>query len=348
MALYRTLSQRLLSCPRAPPLPPTAVSIVASPPRVADPAHPPLRREYFTSPESPEGGILRRFFQRRSLTQAAAGVLPDFLSFPVGDRLRERLRSIGTPGHRLRLDGLSRPTHASVVPQGGLSVVEARKLLKLACMERLKSKLRAISESSITYEQYLKICNQACENEDQAVELAKTMDETGNVIVLGNTVFLRPEQVAKSMEAILHQTIVMPDDPRRAELGSMEEEKSEIDSKARAQVRAELYCGLGFIVMQTLGFMRLTFWELSWDVMEPICFFVTSLHFTLAYWFFLRTSTEPSFEGYFGRRFRTKQMKLIRNRNFNIDRYNELRNFFYLNQFESQREKAHVRALGTC
>ncbi|KAK4781948.1 hypothetical protein SAY86_016050 [Trapa natans] len=281
--------------PTSSSTPPTAVSIVASTPLVADPAHPPLRREYFTSPETPEGGILRRFFQRRSLTQAAAGVLPDFLSFPVGDRLRERLRSIGTPGHRLRLDGLSPPTHASVVPQDGLSVVEARKLLKLACMERLKSKLRAISESSITYEQYLKICNQACENEDHAVELAKTMDEIGNVIVLGNigqsrrVISVNANNswptgfVAKSMEAILHQTIVMHDDPRRVELGSMEEEKSEIDSKARAQVRAELYCGLGFIVMQTLGFMRLTFWELSWDVMEPICFFVTSLHFTLAY-----------------------------------------------------------------
>ncbi|PKI70324.1 hypothetical protein CRG98_009290 [Punica granatum] len=79
----------------------------------------------------------------------------------------------------------------------------------------------------------------------------------------------------------------------------MEEHKSAIDRKARVQVLAELYCGLGFLVAQMLAFMRLTFWELTWDVMEPICFFVTSLHFALAYGFFLGTSTEPSFKGYF-------------------------------------------------
>ncbi|KAK4779396.1 hypothetical protein SAY86_006924 [Trapa natans] len=325
MALRRALSERLLSCLRAPPSPRAAISDLLPLP-ASDPAHTHLGREKSVSSE---GGFLWRFLHRRTLTQAAASVLPEFLSLPVGDRLRERLKSIGASGHRLRLEDLSPPVPASGQSSGRLSVAEARKLLRLASMERLKSELRAISESSITYEQYLKICNQASENEDKAIELAKTMDEAGNVIVLGEVVFLRPEQIAKSMEAILHQTTAMPDDPRRAELVRMEEEKSKIDRKARAQVRAELYCGLGFMVTQTLGFMRLTFWELSWDVMEPICFFVTSLHFALAYGFFLRTSTEPSFEGYFGRRFRTKQMKLMRDSNFNMDRYNELCRIFY-------------------
>ncbi|XP_031401029.1 calcium uniporter protein 4, mitochondrial-like [Punica granatum] len=96
----------------------------------------------------------------------------------------------------------------------------------------------------------------------------------------------------------------------------MEEHKSAIDRKARVQVLAELYCGLGFLVAQMLAFMRLTFWELTWDVMEPICFFVTSLHFALAYGFFLGTSTEPSFKGYFNQRFRTKQRSFLDNKYF--------------------------------
>lgn len=104
----------------------------------------------------------------------------------------------------------------------------------------------------------------------------------------------------------------------------MERQKEMIDDKARAQVRAELYCGLGFLTIQTLGFMRLTFWELSWDVMEPICFFVTSLHFAFAYLFFIRTSTEPTFQGYFHRRFKAKQERLMKTHNFDIHRYNEL------------------------
>lgn len=142
---------------------------------------------------------------------------------------------------------------------------------------------------------------------------------------------LRDFQVAKSMETIISQSIAAPSDPRRKELEQMEQQKAQIDKKAETLVRAELYCGLGFLVAQTLGFMRLTFWELSWDVMEPICFFVTSLHFALAYAFFLRTAREPSFEGFFQRRFRTKQQRLMKIHNFDIEKYNQLKRACYTN-----------------
>ncbi|KAM7521093.1 hypothetical protein LguiB_020055 [Lonicera macranthoides] len=131
------------------------------------------------------------------------------------------------------------------------------------------------------------------------------------------------------MEKLISQTIANPNDPRKEELVEMEKLKAIIDKKAESLVRGELYCGLGFVVVQTLGFMRLTFWELTWDVMEPICFFVTSLHFAIAYGFFLRTSKEPSFQSYFQRRFKVKQEKLMKTHNFDIEKYNQLCNAFY-------------------
>lgn len=130
------------------------------------------------------------------------------------------------------------------------------------------------------------------------------------------------------MQSLISRFIPAPNDPRREELQQMEDRKAAIDEKARAGVRAELYCGLGLTTVQTLGFMRLTFWELSWDVMEPICFFVASLHFVAAYAFFLRTSREPSFEGFFRRRFETKRRKLFEAHNFDVRRYDELRALF--------------------
>lgn len=139
------------------------------------------------------------------------------------------------------------------------------------------------------------------------------------------------------MEALISQSFGMPNDPRRKELAKLEHQKAVIDEKARSLVRRELYCGLGFVALQTLGFMRLTFWELSWDVMEPICFFMTSLHFALAYAFFLRTSREPSFEGYFQTRFKIKQEKLFNLHNFDIERYNKLCEAFYPNRYNHKK-----------
>ncbi|KAG0490772.1 hypothetical protein HPP92_007635 [Vanilla planifolia] len=115
-------------------------------------------------------------------------------------------------------------------------------------------------------------------------------------------------------------------DPRSTELREMETEKAIIDTKAEAQVKRELWAGLGLVLLQTTVFIRLTFWELSWDVMEPICFFTTSTSFMLGYAFFLRTANEPSFEGFFAGRFASRQQRLMKAHGFNLHRFNELRN----------------------
>ncbi|XP_057974879.1 calcium uniporter protein 4, mitochondrial [Malania oleifera] len=285
-----------------------------------------FHREFLTAPDSVHNGFFRRFLQRRGINQSAR--LPESLSLQVCDRLMEKLRTVnGVTGDRLWLEGLSPPTPENY-SHDGISVQDAKKILRIARLEQLKSRLRQIPRNSIPHSEFIQICGEGCSNRDQGAEVAKMLDESGNVIVLGNIVFLRPEQVAKSMEAIISETSAGPNDPRRKELEELEKQKATIDERARAQVRGELYCGLGFLVAQTLGFMRLTFWELSWDVMEPICFFVTSLHFALGYAFFLRTSSEPSFEGYFQRRFKAKQKRLMEAQNFDVERYKELRKAF--------------------
>ena len=54
-------------------------------------------------------------------------------------------------------------------------------------------------------------------------------------------------------------------------------------------VRRILWAGLLAFVLQWVTFLRLTFWELSWDVMEPVCYFVSSAGGISAYCYFLAT-----------------------------------------------------------
>ena len=131
-------------------------------------------------------------------------------------------------------------------------------------------------------------------------------------------------QVVKSIENMIPFSSSNHHSSQREELRKMEEEKAEIDRRAASQVRKELWCGMVFIVAQTAALMRATFWELSWDVMEPICFYLTSIYFMAGYAFFIRTSKEPSFEGFFTSRFATKQKRLMKARNFDLTRFNEL------------------------
>lgn len=137
-------------------------------------------------------------------------------------------------------------------------------------------------------------------------------------------------QVTKAVEGVIPLPSANPNrnDPRRKEYEEMEKQKAAIDKKADALVRRELWCGLGYFAVQTAAFMRLTFWELSWDVMEPVCFFVTSSSVVGSYLFFLKTAKEPTFEGFYKSRFSTKQKKLMKLHDFDVERYNQLRRIF--------------------
>uniref|UniRef100_A0A0D9XL69 Calcium uniporter protein C-terminal domain-containing protein n=1 Tax=Leersia perrieri TaxID=77586 RepID=A0A0D9XL69_9ORYZ len=282
---------------------------------------------------TPAYGLRRRFLQEQTAfrSSTAAGVPPDRRHglIPLADRIRD----LGVAFPRINLDGLVPPApsareDSSPSPVGvGLTVEEARKVLRATQMEAARARLRASGAGAVPYAEFLRLCCDAA-GPDSGASVARALDESGSVIVLGKTVFLRPEMVVKAIEKVIPITQSPPvaeDNPAREELKAMEAQKVDIDRTAVLQVRRELWMGLAYLVVQTAGFMRLTFWELSWDVMEPICFYVTSMYFMAGYAFFLRTKKEPSFEGFFESRFAAKQKRLMHARDFDLRRYDELR-----------------------
>lgn len=205
MALRKTLSKRLFDGFKSTPPSALELAPISAPPcqSIVPPSasETTSRREYFTSPDSAEKGFFRRFFHRRAVYHhSAANRLPEFLSLPVGEKLREKLKGINIAGDRLSLDSLVPPAPNPDAGDllDGISVNDAKKILRLSHMEKLKVKLREIPKTSISYSEFVRICVEGCKNEDQGAEFAKMLDESGNVIVLGNVVFLRPEQVLNS------------------------------------------------------------------------------------------------------------------------------------------------------
>lgn len=114
------------------------------------------------------------------------------------------------------------------------------------------------------------------------------------------------------------------DDPMREELRILQEKKEQIDVQAHKQVRRILWGGLGISILQLALFFRLTFWEFSWDVMEPIAFFTTTTGLILGYGYFLMTSRDPSYQDLMKRLFLSRQRKLFLKRNFDVHRFKEL------------------------
>ncbi|KAL5173341.1 Calcium uniporter protein 2, mitochondrial [Glycine soja] len=300
MAFKKTLAQRLLNITKISNYRISSSEVRSPNPTKADIA--------------PDPGDNRRFLHKRT-----AVFPPELRPPPPAGSLLQRLREMDISKSRIRLDGLAPPeTDQPVAPE------HVRKVIRAVQIETVKSKLRKVPQSCVSYSEFIRMCSENCSDQEQAMSVAKILDDSASVIIIGDVVFLRPEQVAQTIQSLLTVPEPKMHESVRKELEELEKEKATIDNKANTMVRRELWAGLGFLVVQTAAFMRLTFWELSWDVMEPICFYVTSMYFMAGYAFFLRTSKEPCFEGFYQSRFSSKQKRLMKLHNFDIERYNEL------------------------
>ncbi|CAJ1970798.1 unnamed protein product [Sphenostylis stenocarpa] len=214
--------------------------------------------------------------------------------------------------------------------KGSMSFREARKLMRLANVESLKTKLGQEGKEIIPYCQLLEECEKmgVARNTEEATAFAKCLDDAGVVLLYRDKVYLHPDKVVDMVRRAVPLELTDDDGPAKEELRKLEEQKMEIDKLAHSQVRRILWSGLGFGVFTVGLFFRLTFWEFSWDVMEPITYFTTSTGLVVGYSYFLFTSRDPTYQDFMKRLFLSRQRILHKNFNFDVKRYHELQRRF--------------------
>lgn len=188
MALKKTLAQRLFNISKISTQNLTNCRISSSSTQARIPPKP---NRSNIAPDPGDNGIFRRFLHKRAILQPSLS--PELRSLPIGENLMNKLKSIGIAQDRIRLDVLTTPPAAA--ERSGLSVEDAKKLLRMAQLEAVRSRLREIQQSWIPYPEFVSICGEGCSDPEEGKGIGKQLDESGSVIVLRNVVFLRPEQV---------------------------------------------------------------------------------------------------------------------------------------------------------
>ncbi|KAG7035330.1 Calcium uniporter protein 6, mitochondrial [Cucurbita argyrosperma subsp. argyrosperma] len=181
-----------------------------------------------------------------------------------------------------------------------VSSAEAKRLMRLVNVEALKMKLGTEGKEAIGYSELLEACKSMgmARSNDEAAAFARVLDEAGVVLLFRDKVYLHPDK--------------------------LQEKKEDIDVLAHKQVRRILWTGLGLAIVQVGLFFRLTFWEFSWDVMEPIAFFTTTTGLVMGYAYFLFTSRDPTYQDLLKRLFLSRQRKLFKKHSFDVCRFKEL------------------------
>ncbi|KAH6814456.1 calcium uniporter [Perilla frutescens var. frutescens] len=218
-----------------------------------------------------------------------------------------------------------------------MTYAEAKRLMRLVNVEALKDKLGMENKEVIPYADLLEACESigVAKSVTEAAAFARVLDEAGVVLLFRDKVYLHPDKVVDLVRKAVPFTLLPEDDPCQGELKALQAKKNEIDMLAHKQVRRILWTGLGAAVVQVGLFFRLTFWEFSWDVMEPIAFFTTTAGIVIGYAYFLITSRDPSYQDLLKRLFLSRQRKLIKRHNFDIQRLLELQKKYKVHHHDS-------------
>uniref|UniRef100_A0A1J3JIY6 Calcium uniporter protein 6, mitochondrial n=1 Tax=Noccaea caerulescens TaxID=107243 RepID=A0A1J3JIY6_NOCCA len=223
--------------------------------------------------------------------------------------------------------GLRSLTVKTSAEEEEITVAEAKKLMRLVNVDDMKKKLLGMADRDVVSYSTLLEASQGmgiARSPDEASVFARVLDDAGVVIIFRDKVYLHPDKVVDLIRRAMPLDENTEEDQIKDEFRKMIIIKEEIDVQAHRQVRKILWCGLGTSMVQIGLFFRLTFWEFSWDVMEPITFFATATGIIVGYAYFLITSRDPSYQDFMKRLFLSRQRKLLKSHKFDVERFKEL------------------------
>ncbi|XP_053674533.1 calcium uniporter protein, mitochondrial, partial [Anopheles nili] len=108
-------------------------------------------------------------------------------------------------------------------------------------------------------------------------------------------------------------------------LGPLEVKKTELDLKAARKTNALTWVGLGLMSVQFGVLARLTWWEYSWDIMEPVTYFVTYGTAMAAYAYFVLTKQEYMLPDVKDRQHLITLHKAAKKAGVNLAEYNDIK-----------------------
>jgi len=194
--------------------------------------------------------------------------------------------------------------------------------------------------TTISYTDYFTKAQELGFTEQEAKEIAVAFSTGGKIlylddnIELNNTIFLHPDQISSIVETSLFVPYIRkaPADKiallnqLKAEIAQKEELRAVLDRKSLRFVKFLGWSTLTFLIVQSILFARLVWWDYDWGIMEPVTWFTSVVELTIGgYIYYLITRSEYSSgqaaEYFLGRRFK----KLCQKYNLDIDRLQNLK-----------------------
>lgn len=187
----------------------------------------------------------------------------------------------------------------------------------------------------IAYAEALAVAARAGLSEVETLAALHRLHDSGRILfygdshLLSDTIFLKPERVRTGLRATFHGLTASERAAAAAErtrvvnllverLQPLVDRKEVLDRRAARFASTIMWGGYAFAAGQLAFIARLTWWEFSWDVMEPISYCLGVLNVSIFYAFYLMRGADvdsyASLEAYF-----TEKRKRRLYRRYNLD-----------------------------
>ncbi|KAM6915841.1 calcium uniporter protein, mitochondrial [Xenentodon cancila] len=110
-----------------------------------------------------------------------------------------------------------------------------------------------------------------------------------------------------------------------SQLRPLEKVKEELSKKAERRTTWVLWGGMAYMATQFGILARLTWWEYSWDIMEPVTYFITYGTAMAMYAYFVLTRQEYVYPDARDRQYLLFLHKGVKRTRFDIEKYNKLK-----------------------
>lgn len=235
------------------------------------------------------------------------------------------------PGHQTSFSSLPTKNQSSQGTERDRPVDVVNQTLQSICAVDFTPHLEMLkrTRSVMMVDEFIQEFHEALPyaNDEDARRVCDALATSGSIIRSGDMVYLRPLEIAKSLRSLL--PVDVPSLERRLaivrdKLQPMQTIKSTIEQQAQRRNMTFNMIFLGLLAGQWGIFFRLSYYELSWDVVEPMGFFANGLTTILSFAWFLRTRRDFSYEGMSDTVTSAYARRKLKEQNFNFVEYERL------------------------
>ncbi|XP_049741493.1 calcium uniporter regulatory subunit MCUb, mitochondrial [Elephas maximus indicus] len=114
-------------------------------------------------------------------------------------------------------------------------------------------------------------------------------------------------------------------DHLKKQLQPLEQLKARVEGRSEARISRLLWTGLALLSIQGGALAWFTWWVYSWDIMEPVTYFITFANSMVFFAYFLVTRQDYTYSAVSGRQFLHFFYKKSKQEHFDVEQYNRLK-----------------------